>query len=155
MSNSPACRPDKRISDFIGEQRILTLATSGDNTPHCAICYYVYLQEFNCLVFKSNVESRHIQEGLKNEMVGVSIVSSSRLKINGSKGVQIEGWLKAVNTHPGAVQARSFYYKHYPIALAIAGELFVIELARIKFIDNSLGFGTKLSWEKFAGPLNG
>ena len=42
---------DKRIIDFIKAHHLLTLATSKDNTPYCANCFYVYDEKKNWLIF--------------------------------------------------------------------------------------------------------
>ncbi len=35
-------KPDKKITEFILKHHVLTLATSADNSPWCANCFYVY-----------------------------------------------------------------------------------------------------------------
>ncbi|MCX6297115.1 MAG: hypothetical protein NTX97_13845, partial [Bacteroidetes bacterium] len=44
--------------------------------------------------------------------------------------------------------AKKSYYKKYPFAIAIPGDLWILEFEYIKFTDNTLGFGKKLIWNK-------
>lgn len=138
--------PDKRILDFIKSQDIFTLATCSDNKPHCAICYYAYSEKLNGLIFKSSKESLHVNEGMNNNTVAAAI-SHSKSDISKIKGAQIEGSF----TEPNELQikeAKHSYYKKFPFALAFSGDIFLIELTKIKFVDNSFGFAKKINWVK-------
>jgi len=57
---------DKRIIRFFRKHHVLTIATSHENEPWCASCFYVYLEEENALVFTSDLKTRHGQDFLKN-----------------------------------------------------------------------------------------
>ena len=66
--------PEKRIVEFIHQHHVLTLATSVDNIPWCANCFYIYLEEENCFVFTSDDKTKHVQDVLINSMVAGSVV---------------------------------------------------------------------------------
>lgn len=134
------------ILNFIRTQSIFTLATSAENTPHCAICFYAYSEKLNALIFKSDRQSRHVVEGINNKNVAVAI-SPSKIEISKIKGAQIEGTF----IEPDAEQlkeGRQNYYKTFPFAIAFAGDIWLIELNKIKFVDNTIGFAKKINWER-------
>ena len=68
----------------------------------------------------------------------------NRLQI---KGVQFKGEVLNVG-NPLAQRGHNAYHRQYPFSLVIPGEVWAIRLDIVKFIDNSLGFGRKLQWER-------
>ncbi len=136
---------DKRIVSFLQAQTVLTMATSADNIPYCAACFYAYSEKHNCLVFKSSSDTAHIVQGLNNRRVAGSVLPD-KLITGKVKGVQFAGNFTMAE---GDLQSdlQKEYYKRYPFALAMGGDLWVIELSWIKFTDNTLGFGKKVVWE--------
>jgi hypothetical protein len=138
--------PDKRIVDFINEHHVLTLATSFDEEPYCANCFYVYMEEENSLVFTSDYDTKHIQQASHNIYVAGSIVLETNV-IGKIQGVQFQG----IISEPSAElheKARKAYLKRFPIAMLMKTTLWVVDLTFLKFTDNRLGFGKKLKWEK-------
>lgn len=135
---------DKRIVSFIQSQSVLTLATSAYNIPYCAPCFYAYSENANALVFKSSAETNHIVQGVENQHVAGAVLPD-KLVTGKVKGIQFSGTLDKVDA---AIQddLQKVYYKKYPFALAMGGELWAIKLSWIKFTDNTLGFGTKVIW---------
>lgn len=138
--------PDKKIIGFIKEHHVLTLATSVNNIPYCANCFYSYAEEDNLLIFTSDNETKHIQDVKQNEYVGGSIVLETKIvgKIQGiqfnGKMFEPEGELKK--------KVSKKYMKKYPFAKLMKTQLWVIDIDFIKMTDNRLGFGKKLIWEK-------
>jgi uncharacterized protein len=53
---------DKRIIRFLHKHHVFTLATCSKNEPWVCSCFYVYLEEENCIVFTSGAETRHVSE---------------------------------------------------------------------------------------------
>jgi uncharacterized protein YhbP (UPF0306 family) len=136
---------DTRIVNFIETEKVFTLATCIDNKPHCAICYYAYSEKLNILIFKSSRSSEHIKQGLSNTKIAAAIFNSNTIAT--SKGVQAEGNF-IDGTEKQKNEAKKIYYLKFPFALSFSGELWLIELTKIKFVDNSLGFSKKIYWEK-------
>lgn len=137
--------PDQLIIAFLKSQTVLTLATAVFNKPYCATCFYAYSEQSNVLIFKSSKDTVHVQNGLQNNLVSGSILPD-RLIAGKVKGVQFSG----VFSSPDAGlldEAKKKYYKKYPFALAVPGEIWVVRLNALKFTDNTLGFGKKLIWE--------
>jgi hypothetical protein len=138
--------PDKKITEFIKEHHVLTLATSFEEEPYCANCFYVYLEEENSLVFTSDYTTKHIHQASHNIYVAGSIVLETDI-IGKIQGVQFQG---IISEPKGELytKIRSAYLKRFPIAMLMKTTLWVVDLTFLKFTDNRLGFGKKLIWEK-------
>ena len=137
--------PDKIITTFLDKQTALTIATTVDDNPYCATCFYAYSGGSGILVFKSSRDTIHIQNGIKNSRIS-GCVLPDKLIIGKVQGVQFSG----VFVEPEGKmleEAKRSYYKKYPFALAIPGELWAVKLSHIKFTDSTLGFGKKLIWD--------
>lgn len=137
---------DPKIINFLQTEKILTLATCVNDKPHCAICYYVYSEKLNMLIFKSSNHCGHVQQGLINSKTAVAIHSSSNA-IATAKGLQLECDF-ITGTESQNKEAKKVYYLKFPFALSFPGELWLLELTKIKFTDNSLGFSKKIHWQK-------
>jgi uncharacterized protein YhbP (UPF0306 family) len=135
---------DKRIVKFFKKHHVLTIATTVDNEPWCANCFYVYLEEENVLVFTTDTETRHGQEFLKNPSVAGSVVLETMV-IGKIRGIQFQG---TVSEPSGdlAEKVKNAYLKRFPIAMLMDTHLWIVKLTHIKFTDNRLGFGKKLIW---------
>jgi uncharacterized protein len=145
MADSYGCRMiDQRIIKFFRKHHALTIATSGENEPWCASCFYVYLEEENTLVFTSDLKTRHGQEFLKNPEVAGNILLETAI-IGKIRGIQFRGTV----SEPGgemAAKAKSAYLRRFPVAMLMDTHLWVVRLTHIKMTDNRLGFGKKLMW---------
>jgi uncharacterized protein YhbP (UPF0306 family) len=64
-----------------------------------------------------------------------------------SKGVQMECIFTKGNEEQRKRTQKTYYLK-FPFALSFPGDLWLMEPTKIKFTDNSLGFSTKLHWQK-------
>jgi uncharacterized protein len=137
---------DKKIQLFLQEQKNLTICTSVDDNPYCASCFYAYCPEDDLLIFKSGRETKHILNALINNKVAGTVIPDIH-KIATIRGIQFTGRFYAPKGEL-LERVKSIYYKRHPLALATPGELWVTELVSLKMIDNTLGFGKKLVWEK-------
>jgi uncharacterized protein YhbP (UPF0306 family) len=137
---------EERIRKFFRKHHVLTIATTVDNAPWCANCFYVYLEEENSLVFTTDSDSRHGKEFLKNPLVAGSVVLETFV-IGKIRGIQFQGII-SLPKDALAQKAKNSYLKKLPIALLMDTTLWVVELTYIKMTDNRLGFGKKLIWEK-------
>lgn len=137
---------NKKIIEFLDKNRNLTLATCIDNKPYCANLFYAFETGKAWLIFKSDKKTIHIQQALLNQHVAGTI-SPDKLDIKKIQGVQFTGKM-TVMTDSIKSAAEKSYYKKYPFALAFKGELWVIQIDSIKMTDNTLGFGSKLTWQR-------
>lgn len=143
-TNIPLQAVDNRVVSFLQAQTALTLGTCADNIPYCSACFYAYSAADNVLVFKSSESTSHTQQGLANERVSVSILPD-KLITGKVQGIQMAGLFFRPDGELLS-SLKKVYYKKYPFALAIGGELWAVKPIWIKFTDNTLGFGKKLIW---------
>ncbi|MCK4663442.1 MAG: hypothetical protein KAT68_11290 [Bacteroidales bacterium] len=137
---------NKRIINFINKHHVLTLATSENNKPYCANCFYIYLEKENMLVFTSDKETKHIKDTFKQNYVAGSIVLETNV-IGKIQGIQFNGFISEPNAEL-LKKAKTQYLKRFPYAILMDTTLWLVELTFIKMTDNRLGFGKKLIWEK-------
>ena len=140
--------PDKKITDFIKKHHVLTLATSVNDLPYCANCFYAYLENENMFVFTSDNETKHVQDVLHNNYVGGSVVLETRV-VGKIQGIQFNGKMYLPEDSLKK-KARKIYMKRFPFAQLMKTQLWVVDLDFIKLTDNRLGFGKKLIWRKEA-----
>jgi uncharacterized protein len=135
---------DSRIIRFFRRHHVLTIATSVNNEPWCANCFYVYLKNENALVFTTDSTTRHGQEFLKNNLVSGSVVLETGI-IGKIRGIQFQG---IVSEPKGKLleEASDAYMKRFPVAILMETHLWIVHLTHIKMTDNRLGFGKKLIW---------
>lgn len=138
--------PEKRIVEFINEHHVLTLATSSKDNPWCANCFYIYLEEENCLIFTSDDKTKHVQNVLTNANVAGSIVLETNT-IGKIQGIQFQGIMERPEKEL-ASKAKKTYLKRFPYAILMKTSLWVLNLNYIKMTDNRLIFGKKLIWEE-------
>ncbi len=141
-------KPDKKFIRFIEKHHVLTLATSVDNKPYCANCFYVYSEEENAFIFTSDTETKHIQDVLKNNIVAGSVVLETSV-VGKIQGIQFTGILQ-LPENKLKEKANRLYMRKYPFAKLMNTQLWVLHLDFMKLTDNSLGFGKKLIWKKEA-----
>lgn len=135
---------DSKIIRFFRKHHVLTIATTVDNEPWCANCFYIYLEEENALVFTSDPETRHGKEFVKNKLVAGSVVLET-LVIGKIRGIQFQG---LISEPEGDLisRTRSAYLKRFPVAALMDTRLWFVKLTLIKMTDNRMGFGKKLIW---------
>jgi hypothetical protein len=137
---------DKRIIKFFRKHHVLTIATSVNNEPWCANCYYVYLEDENSLIFTTDKSTRHGEEFLKNPLVAGSVVLETMV-IGKIRGIQFQG-IVAEAEGEMLKKATRAYIKRFPVAALMDTHLWVVKLTGIKMTDNRLGFGKKLIWKE-------
>ena len=136
--------PDKKIVDFLKKHHVLTLATTIENQPWCANCFYAFIEQTMNLVFTSGYETRHIMEGVQNPKVAGSIVLETSV-VGKIQGIQFSGEL-LLPEGDLAVQVKHAYLKRFPFAALMDTTLWALRIDYTKMTDNRLGFGKKLIW---------
>lgn len=139
---------DKRIIRMLKKHHVFTLATSHDNHPWCASCFYVYAENSNQIIFTSEKHTRHIIEGLNQPQVSGAIALET-LVIGKIRGIQFSGTLAEI-TGEDYIYARKQYLKRFPYAAPFINDtaLWEIKPSLLKMTDNRLGFGKKIIWFK-------
>lgn len=135
---------DRRIVRFLRKHHVLTIATSVNNEPWCANCFYVFLEEEAAFVFTTDKETRHGKEFLLNPSVAGSVVLETRIP-GRIRGIQFQG---EVAEAEGDLLEKSkrMYLGRFPVAMLMDTHLWVVRPKKIKMTDNRLGFGKKLNW---------
>jgi uncharacterized protein YhbP (UPF0306 family) len=143
---STAGVPDARIVRFLKKHHVLTLATAEDHELWCANLFYAWWEERQAFVFTSALDTRHAAEALKHPDVAGSVVLETRV-VGNVQGVQFQG--KMFRPEGEILQmAKKRYLRRFPYAAVMDLELWLLEVTRLKFSDNTLGFGKKLIWNK-------
>jgi uncharacterized protein YhbP (UPF0306 family) len=135
---------ETRIIKFFRKHHVLTVATSSEQEPWCANCFYVYLEEENAIVFTTDADTRHGKEFLKNPLVAGSVVLET-MRLGKIQGIQFQG---VVSEPEGEMlsKAKWAYLKKFPPAVLMDTYLWIVKLTLIKMTDNRLGFGKKILW---------
>jgi hypothetical protein len=135
---------DSRIIQFFRKHHVLTIATTVEDEPWCANCFYVYLEEENALVFTTDAETRHGKEFVKNPNVAGTVVLETMV-IGKIRGIQFQG---VVSEPEGEMESKAkwAYLKRFPPAALMNTHLWIVKLTLIKMTDNRFGFGKKLLW---------
>ena len=136
---------DSRFIKFFRKHHVLTIATTVENEPWCANCFYVYLEEENALVFTTDADTRHGKEFIKNPNVAGSVVLETMV-IGKIRGIQFQGIVSEPEVELLS-KAKWAYLKKFPPAALMDTHLWIVRLTLIKMTDNRLGFGKKLIWK--------
>lgn len=137
------------IVSFLSKQTCATVCSADEaGKPWCFTCFYVFNPLLGLLYYKSAAETRH-SVLLKNNPIVAGTILPDKLNTLLIKGVQFEGTLLDANA-PAAANAAALYYKKNPLAMAMPGEVWTIQMDHIKMTDSTLGFGKKLKWSREA-----
>jgi uncharacterized protein YhbP (UPF0306 family) len=142
-------KPDERILKMLKKHHVLTLATSLNNQPWCASCFYAWMSTENAFVFTTDETTRHGQESLENKKVAANIYLETKV-IGKIRGVQVAG---IIEKPEGDLleRVRRRYLKRFPYARLMETTMWVLRPNILKMTDNRLGFGKKLIWENNKG----
>ena len=136
----------KKITTFLKEHHVITIATCKDSQPWCFNAFYVFDEETQAFIFTSHNDTRHVQEALKNATVAGSVVleTSNVAKV---QGLQFTGEMHLCEGSQ-ETRANKLYIRRFPFATLAPKTLWQIEIVTAKMTDNTLGFGKKLTWER-------
>jgi len=135
---------DSRIIKFFRKHHVLTVATTVNNEPWCANCFYVYLEEENTLAFTTDTTTRHGKEFLENPVIAGSVVLETMI-VGRIRGIQFQG-IVSIPEGERLAKAKRAYLLRFPPAVLMETHLWTVKLTLIKMTDNRLGFGKKLIW---------
>jgi uncharacterized protein YhbP (UPF0306 family) len=135
------------IDAFIQEHTCASIACIDLNGhPYCFSCFYALDSKAGLLFFKSSLDTSHASFLSSNPIIAGTILPDKLNKLQ-IKGIQMEGIVLSQGDELSK-NASLLYYKAHPMAMAMAGEIWTIKINRVKFTDNTLGFGKKIIWER-------
>ncbi len=138
---------DNKITAFMEAQTCATICCiDAAGMPWCFSCYFEWNDTEGLLYFKSSVDSRHASMLKENKAVAGTVLPDKLNKLL-VQGVQFEGQVLDASSEQ-AKGAAAFYHKKNPLALAIAGETWTVQINYLKMTDSTLGFGKKTVWER-------
>ncbi|MBI2729545.1 MAG: pyridoxamine 5'-phosphate oxidase family protein [Sphingobacteriales bacterium] len=138
---------NKIITQFIQKQTCATVCCVDEQgKPYCFNCFYVFNSEEGLLYFKSSPQSHHSALMKKKSFISGTILPD-KLHALLVKGVQFEA-IALNEDHPLSKPASAYYHKKHPLALAMPGETWTLQISRIKMTDRTLGFGKKITWNR-------
>nr|WP_321980328.1 pyridoxamine 5'-phosphate oxidase family protein [uncultured Cohaesibacter sp.] len=137
---------EEKIWLFIKNNHVSSISTLNSASLWAANLFYVFDSDGFCLFVMSDHSTRHVQEWTANDRVAGTI-SGQESNVSKLRGVQFTGTVKLLK---GEEKKRAFrcYTRSFPIALAHSSPLWGISLDYVKFTDNTLGFGKKLTWTR-------
>ncbi len=138
---------NETIIQFIKKQTSASVCSINERgNPYCFSCFYVFNSQDGLLYFKSSAAAHHSKNLSKKSAVAGTILPDN-LNVLLVKGIQFEGIVLPEND-PLINQAAAQYYKKNPAALAMPGEVWVIQIDSIKMTDSTFGFGKKITWKR-------
>lgn len=134
------------ISQFLTNQHILTLCVHSPTDLWAANCFYVFDPVRIVFYVLSNLQTRHAEIMSQFPHV-VGTVSTDTIVVEDIQGVQYEAVARQLI---GATATAGYqqYYQRFPFAKMRPAPIWQLMLAKVKFTDNTQGFGTKIIWEK-------
>lgn len=141
------------IIQFIKKQTCASICCADKKgNPYCFSCFYAFNSDEGLLYYKSSSGTRHSELISENPSVAGTILPDKLNKLM-IKGIQFEG-VVLPDFNSLSKNAAAFFYTQHPMALAMPGEIWTIQINSIKFTDNSLGFGKKIAWVRKEEVVN-
>ncbi|CDM91735.1 YhbP family protein [Xenorhabdus bovienii] len=134
------------IRRYLAKQHVFTLCTSSPQDLWCASCFYAFDADSMAFWFMTEPDTRHGQMMQQNPVVAGTVAGQSR-NIAEIKGIQFRGEITPL-TGEAETLARARYCRRFPVALAAKSPIWRLSLSEIKMVDNTLGFGKKLNWQR-------
>lgn len=135
------------IIQFVETQTCASICVVGnDNSPYCFSAYYAFSATDGLLHFKSSPDTTHGKMIEQNPNVAGTILPDKLVKLT-TRGIQFTGTVLHGN-EPQSKDSANSYYKVFPMAHAVPGQVYTIQLETIKMTDSTLGFGKKILWAR-------
>ena len=137
----------EKLNEYItGESCASVCCIEADGSPYCFSCFYAYNSIEKLLYYKSSTDTRHSKIIANNPLVAGTMLPDKLNKLH-VRGMQFEGIILPAE-HPLTKNAAAYYYKKNPVAVAMPGEIWTIQINSLKLTDSSFGFGKKLTWHR-------
>ena len=134
---------DERIVKFLKKMHLASIcAIDDDGQPYAFSAFYVFDELSFCLLLASSDDSSHIKF-LKNSKLVAGTVALDTKIVRKIEGVQFQGVMREASE-----SEREIYFKRFFYAKAMDPKIWCINLEKLKFTSNVLGFGKKIKWER-------
>ena len=138
---------DNDINQFLKEHKVATICcVDEDGRPYCFNCFVAYNDRDCLLYFKSSPRSRHSQLLLQNRHMAGTLLPDTVVPL-AAKGAQFTG-VVLERTNSLSRKAAQFYYKKFPLALAVPGDIWAVQLLQVKLTENRSGVKKNSSWQR-------
>ncbi|CAD7288859.1 hypothetical protein [Campylobacter suis] len=136
-------RLDERILKFLYSRQLLSLCVLDDMAkPYAFSAFYAFSENEISLVFASSDGSAHTQFMSKNNIASGTIALDTKI-VAKIEGVQFCGEiLRASDTES------KIYFKKFAYAKIMDPTLYALKIEWLKYTNNTLGFGKKISWNR-------
>ncbi len=138
---------NETIIQFLQEQTCASICCVDESgKPYCFSCFYAFNSTAGLLYFKSSANSLHAGLMKENPFVAGTILPDKLNKIS-VKGIQFEA-IVLDTQQPLVNQTLGIYLKKHPMALAIPGDIWALQINHIKMTASTLGSGKKIIWDR-------
>lgn len=132
------------IGRWLAKQHVVNWCVAREDELWCATAFYLYDPQQVVFYLLSETHTRHAQmTGERARVAGT--VSGQPKTVALIRGVQFRGEIRLLAGQESDA-ARARYNRRFPVARALHAPVWEIRLDELKFTDNTLGFGKKLSW---------
>lgn len=138
-------KPESLIWQYIEDNWVVSFTTQQGEILWTANAFYIVESETVSLIILSSTTTEHGKMLLQNPIVSGTI-SNQEKDVAQLKGLQFSGEMKPLQGEQ-AEQAFQNYCERFPIAQKMKETVWQLRFTRLKYTDNSLGFGTKLYWD--------
>jgi uncharacterized protein YhbP (UPF0306 family) len=136
---------DNIIIEFLEKQTCASICClDEDNRPWCFSCFFIFNPGEGLLYFKSSPGANHSSMMKKVPLIAGTVLPDKLNKLR-TQGIQFEG-VVLDSMDRLTLGASQYYHKKNPLALAIPGDVWTIQVNRIKMTDSKMGFGKKIAW---------
>ena len=135
------------ITDYIKNNHVISFCCYTEHDIWAANSFYIFDQENVCFYFMTDPNTRHGKLALANP-VAAGTINGQPSNIQSIKGLQYKGIIALISDSTERQQAYQAYTQRFPVAKIKSLPLWKIVIQEMKFTNNSLGFGKKISWKR-------
>ncbi|WP_107691317.1 pyridoxamine 5'-phosphate oxidase family protein [Campylobacter concisus] len=134
---------DDRIVKFLKKMHLASVCViDEEGQPYAFSAFYAFDEVNFSLLLASSDDSSHIKF-LKNSKLVAGTVALDTKIVGKIEGVQFQGVMREAKENEIEIYFERFFY-----AKAMDPKIWCINLEKLKFTSNILGFGKKIKWEK-------
>lgn len=134
------------IWQYILSNHVMSISAWEQDDIWSANLFYAADVSQDCVYVMSSKFTHHGQLMQKNAVLSGTI-SEQAVDVTQLKGIQFLG-IATILPDSLIQNALSVYQHRFPVAKERQETLWKIAFTRLKFTDNSLGFGTKMVWQQ-------